>query len=225
VTQICSHHFSYICTLHESIWCTIDKFLSWLRLSLRSSSFTSSSIAQRGRQRLSLFLLFKYIIIVFTIGNDCTHQKHITYLCSVNKNMATLVPMFLKNDIMHSRKVKQEGEHGHCTGFAIPLYSKVSELRDGWPLFTKDFVEKYDMCCESLRPKHIKIPRDLTTKDVTKVFGLVVNWNGCNYLHYEDIVLITKIETLFMIVHQKACVLATQLISFRWQEALFMSKN
>ncbi len=83
------------------------------------------------------------------------------------------------------------------------------ELRDGQPLFTKDFVKKYDLCCEGLSPKHIKIPRDLTTEDVTKVFGPIVNQNDYNCLHCEDPVLIAKIKTLFMIVHQKACVLAT----------------
>jgi hypothetical protein len=85
----------------------------------------------------------------------------------------------------------------------------VRELRDGQPLFTKDFVKKYDLCCEGLSPKHIKIPRDLTTEDVTKVFGPIVNQNDYNCLHCEDPVLIAKIKTLFMIVHQKACVLAT----------------
>jgi hypothetical protein len=90
-------------------------------------------------------------------------------------NMATLVPMFFKNDIVHSCKVKQEGEHGHHTGFAMPLYNKVSKLGDGRPLFTKDFVKKYDLCCEGLSPKLIKISRDLTIEGVTKVFGLVVN--------------------------------------------------
>jgi hypothetical protein len=62
--------------------------------------------------------------------------------------MATLVPMFLNKDIVRSCEVKHEGEHGHHVGFVAPLYSKMPELRDGQPLFTKDFVEKYDLCCE-----------------------------------------------------------------------------
>jgi len=90
-------------------------------------------------------------------------------------DMATFVPMFLKNDIVRSYKVKQERERGHHTGFVMPLYGKVLELGDGRPLFTKNFVEKYELCCEGLSPKCIKIPRDLTTEDVTKVFGLDLN--------------------------------------------------
>jgi len=89
-------------------------------------------------------------------------------------DMAILVPTFLKSDIVHSHKVKQEGKHGHRVGFVAPLYDKVLELRDGQPLFTKDFVEKYDMCCEGLSPKHIKNPRNLTAKDITKVFGPIM---------------------------------------------------
>jgi hypothetical protein len=101
----------------------------------------------------------------------------------MSRDMVILVPTFLKNDIVCSYKVKQKGEHGHCVGFAAPLYNKVSKLRIGRPLFTKDFVEKYDLYCEGLSPKLIKILRDLATKDVTKVFGLVVNQNDYSYLH------------------------------------------
>jgi hypothetical protein len=167
---------------------------------------------------------FHYFIIVFIIRSDFAHQEHMTYVCSVSGDMGTLVSTFLKTDIVHSCKVKHEGKHGHHAGFVAPLYGKVPKLGDGWPLFTKDFVEKYDLCCEGLSPKHIKIPRDLTIKGVTKVFGLVVHWNGYSYLHYVNPILIAKIETLFMIVHQKACVLATLLICLEWQEALFVRK-
>ncbi len=88
--------------------------------------------------------------------------------------MVILVPKFLKSDIVHSCKVKQEGKHGHRVGFVATLYDKMPELKDGQPLCTKDFVEKYDMCCEGLSHKHIKIPRDLTTKDITKIFGPIM---------------------------------------------------
>jgi hypothetical protein len=75
--------------------------------------------------------------------------------------MATVLPTPLKNEITCIRKIKLEGEHGHPLWFVAPLYGKMPKLSDGKPLLTKDFVEKYSMCCEGQNPKHIWIPRDL----------------------------------------------------------------
>jgi hypothetical protein len=35
-------------------------------------------------------------------------------VCNMNGYMAILLPTFLNNDIVHSRKIKHEGKYGHC---------------------------------------------------------------------------------------------------------------
>jgi hypothetical protein len=79
------------------------------------------------------------------------------------------------------KKVKQEGEthlKGIKSGFATPLYAHVPALGDSGPISKKEFVKKYEFCCEGLRPKRVKMPRDISLEDIIKIFGLVVNNNG-----------------------------------------------
>ncbi len=64
-------------------------------------------------------------------------------------------------------------------------------------------------------PKCIKVPRYVSLEKVTNVFGQIVYRNGYSYVHYQDPKLITKVKKLFMIVHQKPCLLATRIISIR----------
>jgi hypothetical protein len=55
------------------------------------------------------------------------------------------------------------------------LYGKVPELKDGHLLSYKDLVNKHGFCCESLNPKCIKIPKDSSLEDVSKVFDPLIN--------------------------------------------------
>jgi hypothetical protein len=63
-----------------------------------------------------------------------------------------------------------------------------------------------------MNPKHIKIPQDISA-EVAKYFGCIVNKNGHNYVYSHDLVLIEKVEKLWMVIHQKCFVLATQVVS------------
>jgi len=83
-------------------------------------------------------------------------------------------------------------------GFASPLYAPILELGDGSPMSRKDFVEKYDLCCEGLSPKRVKVPRDIFLEDISKIFGPIVNKNGYNYEFTKDPLFIEKIKTLWM---------------------------
>jgi hypothetical protein len=48
------------------------------------------------------------------------------------------------------------------------------------------FVDHYGLCFEGLNPKRLKVPRDITLKDVSRIFGPIVYRNGYNYVHNED---------------------------------------
>ncbi len=48
------------------------------------------------------------------------------------------------------------------------------------------FVDHYGLCFEGLNPKRVKVPRDITLKDVSRIFGPIVYRNGYNYVHKED---------------------------------------
>jgi len=51
-------------------------------------------------------------------------------------------------------------------------------------------------------PKRLKIGKDIEEEEVVTLFGLY-NHNGYKYYHNEDQVLIVKVETLCMIMHQR----------------------
>jgi len=68
------------------------------------------------------------------------------------------------------------------------------------------------LCFEELSPKWVKVPRNITLKDVSRIFGPIMNRNGYNYVHKEDPNFIRKVRTLWMIVHQKPYLLASRLI-------------
>jgi hypothetical protein len=63
-----------------------------------------------------------------------------------------------------------------------------------------------------MNPKQIKIPKDCMKKEIEKCFGLVVNKNGHKYIECLDPELITKVEKLWMIIHQKPYVLASRFL-------------
>jgi hypothetical protein len=68
------------------------------------------------------------------------------------------------------------------------------------------------LCYEGLSPKRVRVPRDITLKDVSRIFGPIVNRNGYNYVHNEDLDFIHKVKTSWMIVHQKPYLLTSRLI-------------
>ncbi len=105
-----------------------------------------------------------------------------------------------------SKRIKQEGEthlKGLKLGFAAPLYAAIPALGDGGPISRKEFVDKYELCCEVLSPKHVKVPQDISLEDITNIFGRVANKNCYNYEFTKDLVFIQKVEKLWMVVHKK----------------------
>jgi hypothetical protein len=73
-----------------------------------------------------------------------------------------------------------------------------------------------------MNPKHVQMPKDLMTKeDVAKYFGLVHNKNGYSYVFCEDPMFIEKVETLWMLIHQKRCVPSTRLVSLSFTKKVY----
>ncbi len=56
--------------------------------------------------------------------------------------------------------------------------------------------------------KHIRIPQDISI-EVAKYFGPIVNKNGHSYISSQDLMLIKKVEKLWMVIQQKHCVSTT----------------
>lgn len=84
-------------------------------------------------------------------------------------------------------------------------------------------LQKLSLSEVDIIPKRIRVLRDITTKEVSKVFGPIQNKNGHSYVFSEDLVLIsTKVERLWMLVHQKRVVLATRLISLGFIRGVVM---
>jgi hypothetical protein len=77
-------------------------------------------------------------------------------------------------------------------------------------------------CAKGMSPKQIKVPRDITSKGVCKVFGPIQNKNVHSYVFNEDHVLIAKVERLWMLVHQKCDILALKLISLGFVRGVVM---
>jgi hypothetical protein len=64
-----------------------------------------------------------------------------------------------------------------------------------------EFAEIYGLFVKGMNLKKTRILKDLTTKEVSKKISPIQNKNGHNYVHNEDLVLITKVERLWMFVH------------------------
>jgi len=103
------------------------------------------------------------------------------------------------------------------------LYVAILELGDGGPMFRKEFLEN-DLNCVILNLKRVKVPRDITLEKIRKFFGLVTNKNGYSYEFTKDPIFIKKVERLWMVVHQKACVPTSRLISFGMAQGLACDK-
>ncbi len=60
----------------------------------------------------------------------------------------------------------------------------------------------YDLYCEGLNPKCVKVPKDISLEDIDKIFGPIVHKNEYNYEFTKDPLFIKKIKTLWMVIHQ-----------------------
>lgn len=88
-----------------------------------------------------------------------------------------------------------------------------------------EFAEKYGLEHSGMNPKQVRCPRDCEEKDVLALFGPYVGKNGHNYMCCGDEELITYIEQLWMIIHQKPKVLASRIITKGMARALYMEKK
>jgi hypothetical protein len=123
--------------------------------------------------------------------------------------------------------MKQEGEahlKGQRLGFAILLYTPILVLGDGGPISKNEFIKKYKFSCEGLSMKHVKVPRDIILEEISKFFGPIVNKDGYNYEFTKDPLFIEEIKTLWMVVHQKLCMLTSHLISLGMARRLACEK-
>jgi len=76
----------------------------------------------------------------------------------------------------------------------------------------QSFWEKYGIFNEGIPPKRLRIGKEIEEDEVVALFGLC-NCNGYRYYHNEDEALIAKVETLWMVMHQKKQVPNTQMIN------------
>jgi hypothetical protein len=74
------------------------------------------------------------------------------------------------------------------------------------------FWEKYGISNEGIPLKRLKIGKEIEENKVVALFG-PCSYNGYRYYHNEDEASIAKVETLWMIMHQKKQVPNTQLIN------------
>jgi hypothetical protein len=77
---------------------------------------------------------------------------------------------------------------------------------------------------KGLSLKGVRVPRDITLKDVNKKIGPIVNRNGYSYVHIEDPNFIKKVKTLWMVVHQKPYLPTSRLISLSMAQGLTFEK-
>jgi hypothetical protein len=126
------------------------------------------------------------------------------------------------------KKVKVEGFE-HCNravkfGFAPPLYVEVLEIGDGGAISQRQFTKCYGLSSKGPSLKCVRVPQDITLKEVSKFFGPIVNRNGYSYVHIEDPNFIKKVETLWMVVHQKPYLPTSRLISLSMAQGLTFGK-
>jgi hypothetical protein len=95
-------------------------------------------------------------------------------------------------------KVKHEGETHlkgkNRLGFVTPLYVPIPKLGDGSLMSKKDFTKKYDLYCEGLSPKCVKVLRDISFGNIDKIFGPIVNKKKYNYDFTKDPLFIKKLK-------------------------------
>jgi hypothetical protein len=70
--------------------------------------------------------------------------------------------------------------------------------------------------------KHIKIPQDISIKEMVKYFGPIVNKTSHNYIYNQGLMLIEKVEKLWMVIHQKCYVLITWVVFLNFSTRVTM---
>ena len=86
-------------------------------------------------------------------------------------------------------------------------------LWDRKSLVTRDwFAEKYNLCNRGITPKQIKIGHHLEESDVESLFGPRQNGNGYRYATMDE-EFVRKVETMWMICHQKTVVPNTRMVN------------
>ena len=95
-----------------------------------------------------------------------------------------------------------------------PLYACQPEiLWDRKSVVTRDwFAEKYNLCNRGITPKQIKIGHHLEEADVESLFGPRQNGNGYRYATMDE-EFVRKVETMWMICHQKTVVPNTRMVN------------
>lgn len=103
---------------------------------------------------------------------------------------------------------------GKKSSWVDPLYACQPEiLWDRKSLVTRDwFAEKYSLCNRGITPKHIKIGIHLEEADVESLFGPRQNGNGYRYATMDE-EFVRKVETMWMICHQKTVVPNTRMVN------------
>jgi hypothetical protein len=103
---------------------------------------------------------------------------------------------------------------GKKSSWVDPLYACQPEiLWDRKSLVTRDwFTEKYSLCNRGITPKQIKIGIHLEEADVESLFGPRQNGNGYRYATMDE-EFVRKVETMWMICHQKTVVPNTRMVN------------
>jgi hypothetical protein len=103
---------------------------------------------------------------------------------------------------------------GKKSSWVDPLYACQPEiLWDRKSVVTRDwFAEKYNLCNRGITPKQIKIGCHLEEADVESLFGPRQNGNGYRYATM-DKEFVRKVETMWMICHQKTVVPNTRMVN------------
>ena len=139
-------------------------------------------------------------------------------------------PVVCVSDSGKSRvKVKAEGSYGvkkKKVGYAAPVFAEPPSL---FP-FTlargytrKEFAEKYGLHYSGMSPKHLR-ESDVTEEELVRFFGPTVNKNGHRYMFLGDEGLIQRIESMWMICHQKSVVLQSRLITKAMAKGFYMQE-
>ncbi len=84
------------------------------------------------------------------------------------------------------------------------------------------FIKKYKLSSKGKSAKRIKISRDVIVEEVAKYFRPIQNNNGYNYIFNEDPLFRTKVERLWMFIHQKRCVLSTRIMSLGFARGVIL---
>jgi len=100
-------------------------------------------------------------------------------------------------------KVKIEGIIVHVC-YVDPLYGTYLNIifDRKIELFQKSFLGKYGINNQRIAQKRLKIGKEIEEEEVEALFG-PCNCNGYRYCHNEDEALISRVKTLWMIMHQR----------------------